>query len=202
MILLNPLIPVAVEGGNLTVGASLQSGNGRNAFHGSRFNKMVSIVLIVHKGWFVVSPVSDVFLSKGYTGSRPDVLSRHQSSTQHQSCASTYRESLHRRAKRRKIDDVMRSDYYLTVDGEAFCDALRCIYFLAKHEIPHTTNFVPLRSLCVQLGNTTLPHLLLEGKNRTYTSEQTMKEMWQLLGVPLKNLYLKGLCFSFLFDHT
>ena len=37
----------------------------------------------------VSSSGSDVFLSKGYTGSRPDVLSRHQSSTQHQNCAST-----------------------------------------------------------------------------------------------------------------
>ncbi|XP_011409071.1 PREDICTED: zinc finger protein 862-like, partial [Amphimedon queenslandica] len=119
-----------------------------------------------------------------------------QSSTQHQNCSGSYRESLHRRAKRRKIDDLIHSEDCLTVDGEAFCDALRCIYFLAKNETPHTTNFVPLHSLCVQLGNTTLPRLLLEGKNRTYPSEQTMKEMMEAIGSAIEEFLLKNICAS------
>ena len=48
---------------------------------------------------------------------------------------------------------------------------INCLYFLMKREIPHTTNFVPLRELCIQLGNTSLARLVLEEKNCTYTSE-------------------------------
>ena len=44
----------------------------------------------------------------------------------------------------------------LTVEEEAFCDAVSCKYFLVKQEIPHTTNFSLLRNLCARLGNTTM----------------------------------------------
>ena len=44
----------------------------------------------------------------------------------------------------------------LTVKGTAFCDAVSCMYFLLKREIAHTTNFGPLRDLCIKLGNTNM----------------------------------------------
>ena len=72
---------------------------------------------------------SDVFLTRGYTGTRPDVLSRHEGSTQHSTCAVTYRESLQRRSVKRNIDDIIRSSSCLTVDGEAFCDASTLLVF-------------------------------------------------------------------------
>ena len=99
------------------------------------------------------------------------MLSRHEVSSQHSNSVVTYRESLQRRSAQCSIDDIMRSGSSLTVDGEAFCDAMHCLYFPMKREIPHTTNFVPLRELCIQLGNTLLARLVLEEKNRTYTSE-------------------------------
>ena len=139
---------------------------------------------------------SDVFLTRGYTGTRPDVLSRHEGSTQHSTCAVTYRESLQRRSVKRNINDIIRSSSCLTVDGEAFCDALRWLYFLMKREIPHTTNFVPLRELCIQLGNSSLAHLVLEGKNRTYTFEQSMQEMMEAIGFTIEKDLLQKLCAS------
>ena len=107
-----------------------------------------------------------------------------------------YRESLQRRPVKRNIDDIIRSSSCLTVDGEAFCDALRCLYFLMKREIPHTTNFVPLRELCIQLGNSSLAHLVLEGKNRTYTSEQSMQEMIEAIGFTIEKDLLQKICAS------
>ena len=41
----------------------------------------------------------------------------------------------------------------LTVDENAFFDAMSCMYFLNKNEIAHTTNISGLRKLCVLLGN-------------------------------------------------
>ncbi len=80
---------------------------------------------------------AEVFLSKPYTGTRPDVLSRHEKSAQHGVCASAYRESLKRRGKKRTLEiPIVRSEGHLTVDGEAICDALRSLYFLAKHRDP------------------------------------------------------------------
>ena len=139
---------------------------------------------------------SEIFLAKGFTGTRPDVLSRHESSSQHTACAVSYRESIQRRATKRNVDDMILSGNYLTVDGEAFCDALHCLYFLLKHEIPHTTNFLPLRKLCIQMGNLSLENLVLEGKNRTYTSEQSIQEMIEAIGYTIERDILKKLCAS------
>ena len=43
----------------------------------------------------------------------------------------------------------------LTVDEDAFIDALRIMYFLNRQEIVHTT-FKGLEDLCELLGNDTL----------------------------------------------
>ena len=63
-----------------------------------------------------------------------------------------------------------------TVDEKAFMDGLRCMYYLNKREIAHTTNFVSLKELCMLLGNDSLP-LLRKGANVNYNSEQAMAEM-------------------------
>lgn len=132
---------------------------------------------------------SDVLLSKPYTGTLPDVLSRHEKNVQHNACASSYREGLECGARMCNINDVIHSEGCLTIDSEAFCVALHCLYFLAKCEIPYTTNFGPICDLCIQLGSCTLP-CLLEGKNCTYGSEQSRQEM--LFGThasPLRKTY-------------
>ena len=72
--------------------------------------------------------------------------------------------------------DLINDSSILTVDENVFCDALRCIYFLCKNEIAHTTNFSGLKALCIQQGNKTLPLLRTSG-NTNYESEQIMGEM-------------------------
>ena len=57
------------------------------------------------------------------------------------------------------IVDIIDRSNTITVDENAICDALRCLYFLHKNDIPYTTNFKDLKELCVMLGNDTLPNL-------------------------------------------
>ncbi len=68
-------------------------------------------------------------------------------------------------------------------------DGLRCMYFLNKKEIAHTTNFADLKALCVLLGNETLL-FLTKGANLNYQSEQTMAEMVEAIGVSLEEQIL------------
>ena len=63
---------------------------------------------------------------------------------------------------------------------------------LGKKEITHTTNFVDLKELCIQLFNITLPDLV-KGKNVNYQSESIMAEMVEAIGVTLEEKELEGI---------
>ena len=82
---------------------------------------------------------------------------------------------------------IAREAAVTTVDENAFIDALRCMYFLMKREIAYTTNFAELQSLCILLGNETLP-TLQKAKNLNYLSKQTlsMGEMVAAIGLALE----------------
>ena len=87
-----------------------------------------------------------------FMGVHPNVVKWHESnSVLHFKSAKVYREGIEHSEKKKEGS--------LTVDGEAFCDALKCLYWLAKHEILHTTNFNPLCDLCIDLSNTILTRL-------------------------------------------
>ena len=100
-----------------------------------------------------------------------------------------YKESL-RSTTRRTVSEIITESTNVTADGEGFCDALRCMYFLMKKEIAHTTNFADLQDLCIQLGNETLPRLL-KGKHLTNRSEQRMAEMVAAIGESLEQQILQ-----------
>ena len=139
---------------------------------------------------------SETFITQPFTGVRPDVLKRHESdSVVHSENAKIYREGIERSRKKKTVTQLVSTQDCLTVDGEAFCDALKCLYWLAKHEIPHTTNFNPLCDLCIDLGNTTLTRLQT-AKNRTYGSEQSMHEMLSAISDTLEDTILQEVCAS------
>ena len=135
------------------------------------------------------------FISQPYTGTRPYHLSRHESSAEHEARTKLYREKILRIQTNQHVTDVIEGSRRLTVDGDAFCDALRCLYWLAKQEVPHTTNFSSLKELCVLLGNTTLPRLAVS-KNMTYQSEQSMQEILQAISSCLEEEALRKVCAS------
>ena len=119
-----------------------------------------------------------------YTGNRSDKLLQHERSGAHQASLTSQQEALLRSATNATICDIVREAAVITADETAFSDALRCMYFLVKREIAHTTNFAELQSLCVLLGNTTLP-LLQKARNLNYLSK-TMGEMVAAIGLALE----------------
>ena len=71
---------------------------------------------------------SQIFVSKPFVGTRPDSLSQHEKSATHVQSAEAYREWQiwsTQKTLEAVIDELQR----ITADGEAFCDALRCMYF-------------------------------------------------------------------------
>ena len=126
----------------------------------------------------------DVFVQKPFTGTR---LTRHENSKQHGVSESAHREQLECTNTQQQIQDSLASEGQLTIDGEAFTDALRCLYFLAKNEMSHTTNYMPLRNFSIAMGNTTLPHLN-ERRNQTYSSEQSISEMLYAISDAMEEL--------------
>lgn len=125
------------------------------------------------------------FISSPYTGNRSDKLQQHERSSAHLQSTASHQESLLRAATGTTVVDVARKAALTTVDENAFMDALRCMYFLMKREIAHTTNFAELQSLCILLGNETLP-TLQKAKNLNYLSKQTMGEMVAAIGLALE----------------
>ena len=66
------------------------------------------------------------------------------------------------------------------VQRKALIGGLKCMYWLAKHEIAHTTNFESLLQLAVSLGSTYISELH-QGENAKYTSQQSMFEFVTIL---------------------
>lgn len=64
----------------------------------------------------------------------------------------------------------------LCVKKQALIGGMKCIYWLAKSEIAHTTNFESLLDLAVSLGSTYLTELH-QGGNAKYTSHQSINEL-------------------------
>ena len=102
---------------------------------------------------------SGMFISEPFTWIRPDALAQRAARNGHGANALSSRQSAERLVACKQLDDLVAEVQVVSVDGEAFLDAMRCLYFLLKQEIPHTTNFASLRKLAILLGNKTLPRL-------------------------------------------
>ena len=67
-------------------------------------------------------------------------------------------------------------DAVVSLQKKAFIGHLKCIHFLAKQEIAHTTNFKPLVNLAQSLGASYLGEIAM-GQNMKYTSEHFIQEI-------------------------
>ena len=133
---------------------------------------------------------SGKFVKVAFTGNRPDKLAKHDSSVTHQNCASDYRE-FQARESSSSIAQIIDQSNTLTVDEDALVDSMRCLYWLAHHEVPNSL-FCPLLDVCVLLGNTTLP-LLNKAKNLNYRSEQIKAEFLTCIGSSLEEQLIENL---------
>ena len=74
----------------------------------------------------------------------------------------------------------------VSAQRKAFIGALKCMYFLNKREVAHTTNFVPLLELGKSLGASYLADIQVGG-NAHYSSERFMQEIVECLGKAVFN---------------
>ena len=74
----------------------------------------------------------------------------------------------------------MAFQWVISAERKAVIGSLKCMYFLNKREIAHTTNFVPLCELGKYLGAVYLQDLQ-RGGNAHYTSERFKQEIMQAL---------------------
>ncbi|XP_077862323.1 zinc finger protein 862-like [Saccoglossus kowalevskii] len=83
--------------------------------------------------------------------------------------------------------------------------ALKCIYWLAKNEIAHTTNYSSLMELMKGMGCSYLQHLD-QGGNANYTSERVLQEFLDAISEVVKQEIFDDIrrspCFSILMDET
>ena len=71
---------------------------------------------------------------------------------------------------------------------------IRCIHFLARQHIAHTTNFSKLVDLVVSYGGEDLKYFMEKtGKNATYTSHIAVVEFVEALGTWIEEALLKRL---------
>ena len=134
---------------------------------------------------------SGKFVTVAFTGNHPDKLAKHDSSVTHQTCASDYREFQARESSSSSIVQIINQSNTLTVDEDALCDSMKCMYWLAKHEVPNSL-FCPLLDVCVLMGNTTLP-MLYKAKYLNYRSEQIKAEFLTCIGSSLEEQLLENL---------
>ena len=120
-----------------------------------------------------------MFISEPFTGTRLDALAQHAASNGHAASdghaanALSFWQSAEQLVACKQQEDLVAEAQVVSLDGEAFLDAMRCLYFLLKQEIPHTTNFASLHELAILLSNKTSPQLH-EAKNANYTSDISM----------------------------
>ena len=76
-------------------------------------------------------------------------------------------------------------DTVISAQRKAFVGALKCMYFLNKQEIAHTTNFIPLLNLAKSLGVQNLTDLFV-GRSAAYRSERFIQEIVSALGEVIK----------------
>ena len=115
---------------------------------------------------------SGKWVTVGTTTFRQDKLVKHEHSSMHKDAEHCRREEAHACAS-----GGIRAALEVTVSQErrAVIGALKCLYFLAKNELPHTTNFSSLLDLAISLGYDYMKELC-HGGNASYRSEQTMAE--------------------------
>lgn len=88
-------------------GVALQVGSGRSNIHGLTSRRM------------------------GYNAASVQRLQRaalHEASSEHLTCAQTHSElPCREQRKQQHVEDTLQARSVVTVDGHAFCDALRCL---------------------------------------------------------------------------
>lgn len=79
-----------------------------------------------------------------------------------------------------------------SAEKKAMIGAMKCMYWLCKQEVAHTTKFSDLLDLAKSIGATYLNDLQ-KGGNAHYTSECFMQELISCFGEMIRN----GICIKY-----
>ena len=120
---------------------------------------------------------------------RKDALARHEASTMHREAVEQERACQIVKC-RGGIREAIEGQVVL--QRNAVVGAMKCLYWLCKREIAHTTNFKPLLSLATSLGCTYLSALNVGG-NAHYTSERIVQELVEILAQQIEDAQLAAL---------
>ena len=111
--------------------------------------------------------------------------------------------SLHLQRETRHIGELLTNPK--EISQENMVKAFQCLYFLARNNIPHTTNFEKLLDLLTQLG-LDIKSKICKGANAKYTSETSIKEFCLCLGEVIEQKILSEFCenrsYALMFDET
>lgn len=122
------------------------------------------------------------WVTSGATSFRHDKLMLHE------------RSRSHRDAKRARVEESRAQatggiraalEEAASHERRAVIGALKCMYYLAKNELPHTTNFSGLISLAISLGCNYMKDLN-QGGNASYQSERTISEFVEVISDCIK----------------
>ena len=120
---------------------------------------------------------STVWSKKLCTTLRKDAVRRHSKSAMHAEAVTQEDARIASQASG-GIKQALESQ--LELRKHAVIGAMKSIYWLAKQEIPHTTNYVPLLNLARSWGCEFVDHLFV-GRNATYCSERMVQEFLDVL---------------------
>ncbi|XP_076078789.1 zinc finger protein 862-like [Mytilus galloprovincialis] len=125
---------------------------------------------------------TEVWTKVGCKSYREDVIRNHERTSYHQVSVNMERDSLISKTTG-GIGQAL--DTVVTLERRAFIAALRCMYFLLKKEIPHTSNFGDLLDLVKENGCSYLDTLNVEGRVK-YQSQRAIQEMVWCLGETIR----------------
>ncbi len=115
---------------------------------------------------------SGKWVTVGTTTFRQEKLAKHECTVMHRDAESCKHQEV-----QSHVSGGIRAalEVGVTRQRKAVIGALKCLYFLAKNELPHTTNFSSLLDLAISLGCDYMRELR-QGSNASYRSEQTIAE--------------------------
>ena len=133
---------------------------------------------------------------------RKDVLARHADSSMHKSAMMQEHDRL---ASQQGGGIEQAFSKAISIEKKAALGAMKCLYWLAKNEIAHTTRYVPLLELVRSLGCSYFDSLQVGG-NATYTSERMIQEFIQNMSSQIETGLLQELrnspCVALMCDET
>ena len=120
-------------------------------------------------------------------------------------CCATHRDSLSLEEASVSTPTIPHAMQLPDVPAHGLKQAFRCLYFLAKQRIAHTTNFEPLLDL-MQLMGVPIKSDIRVAKNATYTSNKSIEDMIYCISEVIESKVLNELResehFSLMFDET